>query len=373
MGKPWPVLLLVRELGIGGCERDLTKIAVGLDRSRFSPLVACFRPEGIRADELKAARVPVVELPVRSFRNRTVLSGAAAFRRCLRQHRIRLVHAWDVPGGLFAIPLARLVGVPHVVFSQLSHRELVDGPTAFLLRRIDRLSHRIHVNCEAMRRYMIEHEGVPGERLYLCHNGVDTSIFHNNGRGRPESLRDASLVIGTVAALRPEKRIDVLVRAFAGLPPDSGAKLVIVGSGPLRRSLESLAGELGVVGNCVFIPTTREVACWMRAIDIFVLPSDSEAFSNALLEAMACGCCPVGSEVGGTPELIAHGGHGFLFPRGDAEALSAHLKCLVANHELRKRFALQAAAFARENFPIEKTLNRMESLYQTLLLEGDSA
>jgi glycosyltransferase involved in cell wall biosynthesis len=373
MGKPWPVLLVVRELGIGGCERDLTKIAAGLDRSRFNPFVACFRPEGLRSDELRAAGVPVLELPVRSFRNWTVLNGAASLQRYLRRHRIRLVHAWDVPAGLFAIPLARLFRVPYLIFSQLSYRELVGGATMFLLRRIDRLSHRIHVNCEAMRRYMIEHEGAPPERLFLCHNGVDTRIFHNHGRLRPEILRQASLVIGTVAALRPEKRIDLLLRAFAALSPDPGVKLVIVGSGPLRLSLERLAGELGVGGNCVFIPTTRDVASWMRAIDIFVLPSDSEAFSNALLEAMACGCCPVGSEVGGMPELIAHGRHGFLFPRGEAESLSAHLKCLAENHELRKRFAVQAAAYARENFPIEKTLNRMESLYQTLLSQGDSA
>lgn len=373
MAKPWPVLLLVRELGIGGCERDITKIAIGLDRTRFTPYVASFQPEGMRAAELRAAGVPILHLPIRSFRNLTAIRGALVFRRYLRQYGIRLVHSYDIPTNLFAVPLARLFGVRHVVSSQLTYRELYAPAMVRLLPTIDRLSHRIHVNCEAIRRYMIESEEVPSERLYVCHNGVDTAVFHPDNRARLEPLHDASLVVGIVCALRAEKRVDLLLRAFAKVHNRRpGIKLAIVGGGLLLPDLETLARELGVAAACVFVPATPEVAPWLRAIDIFVLPSDSEAFSNALLEAMACGCCPVASRVGGNPELVLDGEHGFLFPRGGVDELAARLAQLIDDDALRERFAAAAARYARETFPLERALDRMQSLYTSLLSESSS-
>ena len=90
---PTPILLMVRELAVGGgCERDLTKLALTIDRQKFAPHVACFH-EGYRADELRAAGVPVTRFDVHSFRDRSALSGIAQFRRYTHQHGIRLVHA----------------------------------------------------------------------------------------------------------------------------------------------------------------------------------------------------------------------------------------------------------------------------------------
>ncbi len=84
--------------------------------------------------------------------------------------------------------------------------------------------------------------------------------------------------------------------------------------------LRSQAEARGLAGDCTFVPATGQVAEWLQAIDIFVLPSRSEALSNSLLEAMACGCCPVASRVGGNLELIRHGENGMLFEAGDVDA-----------------------------------------------------
>ena len=111
---------------------------------------------------------------------------------------------------------------------------------------------------------------------------------------------------------------------------DPNMKLVIVGSGPQLPSLQENAVRLGIADANVFIPATRDVASWMRSMDIFVLPSYSEAFSNSLLEAMACGCSVVGSRVGGTPELIgSNDERGFLFKSGDVADLASKLTKLI--------------------------------------------
>src|SRR5215213_8618457 len=94
---PIPVLLMVRELGIGGCENDLTKIATGLDRGRFEPHVGCLHPNGLRLPQLRAAGVPILDLPVRGMFSRSWLSGAKKLAGYIRAHRIQLVHTFDAP------------------------------------------------------------------------------------------------------------------------------------------------------------------------------------------------------------------------------------------------------------------------------------
>jgi len=159
------------------------------------------------------------------------------------------------------------------------------------------------VNCEAMRRHMVDDERMAAARVELCYNGVDTGRFHPAEAPRPEVVAGASLVIGTVCALREEKGLPLLQEAFARIGGQNrNMKLLIVGSGVELPRLEENAARLGIAGASVFVPASRDVADWMRAIDIFVLPSYSEAFSNALLEAMACGCASAAcSSPPGTP------------------------------------------------------------------------
>jgi glycosyltransferase involved in cell wall biosynthesis len=144
-------------------------------------------------------------------------------------------------------------------------------------------------------------------------------------------------------------------------------KLVMVGSGVELPRLEANAARLGIVGASVFIPATGQVAEWLRAIDIFVLPSYSEAFSNSLLEAMACGCAVIGSRVGGTPELIGDNERGLLFTSGDCADLARQLAKLVEDKSLRLELAGRAARFARENLTIEIAARRTAEIYEKWL------
>src|SRR5437879_125266 len=124
---PAPVLLLARELGLGGSERQLAETALALDRTVFEPHVGCFRSGGFRARELERAGVPILELGVQSFASWPAIHGARRLGDYLARHRIRLVHAFDVPLDLFAVPVARFYRVPVVLSSQRAHRALTPG------------------------------------------------------------------------------------------------------------------------------------------------------------------------------------------------------------------------------------------------------
>jgi glycosyltransferase involved in cell wall biosynthesis len=369
---PVPVLLMVRELDQGGIERDVAKVAMHIDRSRFEPHVASYNAHGLRFDELRRAGVPMLHVPLQSLISPAAISAAARVSRYIRRHGIRLVHAYD-SSAAFVVPLARCLRVPVVLSSMLGHRTLLDARTHRLFRMTDRLVDAVVVNCEAMRRHLIEDEKVPPERIELCYNGVDTREFYPQEQCRPKEVANASLVIGSVCALRPEKALDVLQKAFAHirhLAP--GLKLLIVGSGAELPRLQANSARLDIADATVFVPATPEVARFLRAMDIFVLCSRSEAFSNALLEAMACGCCAVGSRVGGTPELLGPDSpgdeeRGLLCRPGDAADLAEKLRLLILNPELRDRLRARAVRFASTTLTVEKNVQRTAEIFETML------
>ena len=357
-----PVLIMVRELGIGGSERQAVETALFLPRDQFIPHVGCFRPDGLRRRDLDAADVPVLHLPLYSFKSPAVVTAAVQLTRYIRQHRIQIVHSFDAPLNAFAVPVARLAGTPGVISSQRGHRDLVGPSLKRLLRMTDRITDAVVVNCQAMKRYMVDEERVPESRVQLCYNAVDTSRY---ARKSTQTLFPGRLVVGSICALRPEKGLDVLLRAFATVR-NLGAKLLIVGSGPEESGLRAFAASLGITADCHFEAATADVVEWLSRIDIFVLPSRSEALSNSLMEAMACGCCPIASRVGGNPELVDDGRNGLLFGVDNAAELASHLRGLLMDESRRKTFAAFSAA-KMSQFTCEVAGLRMQAIYQSVL------
>lgn len=365
MPAPVPVLLMVRELNLGGSERQMAETAKGLDRGCFDPRVGCFRPAGLRGDDLRDAGVPIVHFPVPSLAS---VKGAVSIAGYIREQGVRLVHTFDTPANLYGVPAARLAGSAIVVSSQRVHRGLWPSIQRHALRITDHLVDGIVVNCEYMRRHLRDEEKAPAGLIHLCYNGIDTSIFKPARGHWPEALREATLVIGVVCGLRPEKGLGTLLEAFAAvhsLAP--GMKLALVGSGSCLAELQGRATALGIHPDCVFEPATQRVPEWLNAIDIFVLPSLSEALSNSLMEAMACGCCVAASRVGGNPELVAHGETGMLFEPGNPAGLSEVLRQLIGAPALRGTLAGNAARVIHTRFSREAAAHRMGEIYTRLL------
>ena len=370
MSAPVPILLLTHRLDLGGSERQMTEVAKAISRERFEPHVACFHNGGIRGEELREAGVPILTLPVTSFASPSALRGGIQMIRYIRRHGIRIVHSFDVPLNIFSVPFAKLASGPAVLSSQRAHRHLTPGLYTRLLRITDQMVDGIVVNCLHMRDHLIEDERVPADLIHLCYNGMDLLQLSPEGPKAvlPNPAPDEGMVIGVVCALRPEKGLLTLIQAVSLLHElPVPVKLVIVGDGPMLPELVDRATKLGILPLCNFVPKTRDVALWLRAIDIFVLPSLSEAFSNSLMEAMACGCCCVASQVGGNPELIAPGERGMLFPKEDAAALAKALRQLITDPAKRRRMADAGREFIENGFGLARSVRRMEEIYTTFL------
>ncbi len=341
--QPVPVLFACHTLGPGGTERQMTEMARHLDRTRFEPHVMAFHPEGFRADELRAAGIPVTGLPVRSLRDHSAVRGAFVLRSYLRRHRIRIVHPFDYPAVTYLAPLARWFGVPVVFGSARGERALFPPFYRRALGWTDRMVDAIVTNSPFCAEELTRDYGVAPNRIRLAPNGVDTERFQPGPRTAPGVLAGASLVIGTVSVLRPEKSIETLIDAFQQLAPRHPEwRLAIAGGGASEDDLRRRAAPLIDAGLCAFLPARSDVAPYYRELDLFVLPSLSEAFSNALLEAMASGVCPIASAAGGNPYILHQDQTGCLFPAGDSQALAGVLERLGTDQT--RRLALAAAA-----------------------------
>jgi glycosyltransferase involved in cell wall biosynthesis len=142
---------------------------------------------------------------------------------------------------------------------------------------------------------------------------------------------------------------------------------VIVGDGPCKDTLEGLARSLGVLERTTFTATTVDVVSWYRRIDVFVLPSLNESFSNSLMEAMACGCAVVASNVGGNPELVVHGDNGLLFEPGDIGSLASELESALGDAALRHKLSAAAIRTIEDGYTRERSARRFGELYRRLL------
>ncbi len=176
-----------------------------------------------------------------------------------------------------------------------------------------------------------------------------------------------AVVVGCVAALRPEKDHDLLLRAIARLAPHAPAlRLVLLGSGAREDELRALAVSLGIADRVTFAGFRTDVAALLPALDVKCLTSVQETYPVSVLEAMAAARPVVMTDPEGVPEIVVDGESGFVVPVGDEDALVERLGRLVADPALRARMGAAAHARAAAEFPATRTLSRYEAVFRRL-------
>ena len=169
-----------------------------------------------------------------------------------------------------------------------------------------------------------------------------------------------------VSNFRPVKRIPDVIRVFAGVRRELPSTLVLVGDGPERDAAEAETDRLGLRRDVRFVGKVDSVAEILRAGDLFLLPSSTESFGLAALEAMACGVPVVATRVGGVPEVVTDGETGVLAALGDVDAMVA--ACLSILRDPARLATMRAAAVHRaQEFAAERVVPRYEQLYTELL------
>jgi glycosyltransferase involved in cell wall biosynthesis len=226
-----------------------------------------------------------------------------------------------------------------------------------------RLTTRLLTVSEASRGFLARLVGLPPSRIKVIPNGVDTQSF------APPAKRaaNAPLVVGTAGSLTAVKNHALLLRAVANLHRAGiEARLLIAGEGPLRRDLERLIETQGATSRVRLLGHVHSMPDFLRSLDLFVLPSDSEAHPNALTEAMACGRACIATRVGGVAEITDDGRAAVLVDRGDEQGLTDALARLLTKDALRETLGHRAASLARERYSMSRMLESYRDLYCSL-------
>jgi glycosyltransferase involved in cell wall biosynthesis len=353
------VLLMGDTLRVGGTEGQFVELACRLDRSRWRVEVGCIRPEGPLRARLDAEGIRPWATGPSSFKSPGVVAAVAALRRRIQEARIVLVHSFDFYSNLLALPAARLAGVRAAVASQRDLGDLRPRAQGVLHRRCLRLATHVAVNSDAVRE-RVEAHGIDPRRVVVLENGVDLSRFRPADKGRARTSRR----VGVLSNLRPEKGLSDLVRAMALVRerrPD--VELVIWGDGPMREELDALLRSLALDPALVLRGTTSGPDAALRDMDVFVLPSLSEASSNGLMEAMATGLPVIATAVGGNPRLVQHEVTGLLTPAADTSALAATILRLLEDGAFAARLGARARAHAESTFGMDQMVARTEAFY----------
>ena len=344
----------------GGMERQAARLAEGLAASGAQVTVVTTvvlpdrRP---RREQIRG--VHVIRVPLRwwTFEGAPRLFEARAAWALFRRRRlVDVLYAVHAKTGSHAIEVARVLERPVLVKLACAGEH---GDFASLEREPD--SRRLRRNVrEADRVLCLSHElegealaaGLDRERFVRVTNGVDLARFSPEGPTAPlpelAPLEGRKLVL-FVGRLDRQKRLDVLLRAFGQISREfEGARLALAGTGPLEQELRALARELGLESKVAFLGARDDVPDLLRAADAFVLPSESEGLSNALLEALASGTPAIASDIAANRELVGDGA-AVLFPVGDADALAKALARVLSEGELARSLREKGRALAREH------------------------
>ena len=214
------------------------------------------------------------------------------------------------------------------------------GPVRKIVQqRLKEFDHVIAVSKDLKDKILAEF-GVDKSRISVIANGIDPAKFRctDLGQARRQCLLDeGKRYVLTVSRLSAEKGVEFLLRAMKKLrAPET--RLVIIGDGPLKAGLISLAADLGIKDRVQFLGVLghADICAWYNAADVFCLPSLWEGCPNVVIEALACGTPVVASRVGGIPDLVPGADYGSLVPPGDADMLAEALDLALGKNWNRR-------------------------------------
>lgn len=361
---------------MGGAETALLRIVRALTSSPFSCSIVTFNAEpGLEA--LKDLPCPLHVFPLHRTYDLNALEVALRLRKLIHDKNARIVHTFFETSDLWAGPIAKLSGCPILVSSRRDMGILRNRKHELTYPIVNRFFNRVLAVSDEVRSFCLSHDNLPPERVETLYNGVDLDEVAAKAECYDARSRlgidVGTPLISTVANIRPVKGIDVLLRAAGVVCREfPEATFLIIGSTLVPDTyadLESLVESIGIRANVRFLGQISNLFPILRESNVFCLPSRSEGFSNALIEAMACGLPCVATRVGGNPEALTEGAEGFLVESEDYELLADRILRLLRDPQKAMQMGKQAHNTVEVRFSMRAMMTRLVQIYTDLLAE----
>ncbi|MCY3958902.1 MAG: glycosyltransferase [Chloroflexi bacterium] len=366
------VLQIVTSLAVGGAQRHLLELLPGLRQFADIDLVY-FRDHDLRP-EFEACVERIAHIPMAGPFGAVRLPLLATL---IRRGRYTLVHTHLLRADMYGALAARAVGVRAIMSSKHNIEARLESAAARAIHALaTRPTRRTIAISEAVAGWTNQQLGVPSDRIEVIRYGLDAAPF--SGLDRAAARRELGVeahapLLLCPARLDPQKRHDVLLRAFARVRRKLGnAQLLCAGEtqlgGPAYRArLLQLTDDLGLRDAVRWLGVRSDIPNLMAAADVVVLASDWEGLGLVVMEAAMASRPVVATAVGGVPEIVEHNKTGLLVPQGDEQALASELTAVLLDTERRVRMGSGARRHAAEAFDLEGMRAATRALYASVI------
>jgi glycosyltransferase involved in cell wall biosynthesis len=366
---------IIDHLGLGGAQTQLARLAPLLAQAGSDIQIVCLRTSTPLSQAIQQAGVCVTHLGMARWNPIQIVQLVALLRRL----QPAIVHTHLTAAGLVGRIAARLAAIPHVIVHEhlgLAY-ELSTTPVPVLLaqrvadRWLMRSGDRWIAVAEAARQAKIAIQALPPEQVLTVFNGLDPQPYRAAHANRANiratlGIEPNQRVIMMVGRLIEGKGQALLLRAIAKLGQHDHLRCLIVGSGPDLERLQALSHTLAISSIVQFLGRRNDIPNLLAAADIFTLPSYSEAFSVAILEAMAAELPIIATAVGGATEQLDHGACGILIQPGNREQLTQALDHLLNNPATCTQLGLAGYRQLTRLFTLEQMVQQIQKLYMQL-------
>lgn len=320
-----------------GTEKQLLLLIKNLDRSRFEPYLCVLRTSKWLKSEFSGCKL--VDIDFLSFKNLKSWYRLLVFSYFLKKENIDIVQTYFKDGNKIGVLAGKIGGIKSIISTRRNQGYWHEKGELFVLNILNNYVNKFLANSQNTKSWVKKTEGVNEDKVLVIYNALNCEIFHKGTEEQRIIFREQlgfsknAILIGLVANLRPVKSIDLFIKAASVIVqshPQSG--FVIVGEGPERVKLEQLCDSLGLTDSVCFLGKRLDIPDVLSCLDIGVLTSSSESFSNAIIEYMAAGLAVVCSDVGGAREAIENGVNGFVVEPGSYQQIAERINHFIENN-----------------------------------------
>jgi glycosyltransferase involved in cell wall biosynthesis len=364
--------------GVGGAENQMYLLAKFLDKEKYEITLICsgFKHLDEWAKKFENEDIKVFRLHVSHKHDPRHYFQLKSY---LRHNKVDLmhIHVWNPASCRYALKLAGRYNVPSVI---TEHDPFKLPRIKMMIKRklLKKVSHVIAVS-ESNHKLLLNLFPELKNRITTIHNGIDVTWFESQLLSFTIKHRDEhrkqnfnatknSKIILSVAELHERKGIKYLIEAMPKVIENCPTcKLVLVGAGPEEASLKKLVKEKNLENHVVFLGFRKDIPHIMKSADVFVLPSEKEAFGLVLIEAMAAELPIIASDVGGIPEIIENGTNGMLVPPHDEDRIANAISKLLNDPKTVEKFRANGNKLLRKSFDAKIMAKKTEEIYDDLL------
>lgn len=358
----------------GGAERMLLNTIRLLPKDRFRCSLVTFKLDSSLA-LFQSLPCPHFVYPLRKTYDFNALRNSSKIRDFLHRENVQIVHTFHETADLWGGFVSKVGGNRILVSSRRDMGILRSFKHNVGYRLVNGMVDLVLTVSEEVRQFCIRTDGIPPRRTATLYNGLElATVDARNNTSDVRSVlgvQSSTPLIVTVGNIRPIKGIDVLVKTAARVVREvPNALFLVIGRNSDPEYFEGVnreMGSLGVTPNIRFWGESEEVTSLLRQCNIFFLPSRSEGFSNALIEAMACTLPCVATNVGGNAEAVSHGESGYIVSSEDAEGAAARIVALLRGSDASRKMGMAGRKIVESRFTADIMIKQLVGHYEHLL------